>query len=108
MDRTVATISVPRATISVPRFQEYLNKHEANERRKRVSLPDSSPVTSSNTSFWAANRTGSGVSMADSAVVLRKYQYQLASKSPQATKNTGSSDDPDNPNAVSAEDVWAR
>ena len=46
--------------------------------------------------------------MADSAVVLRKYQYQLASKSPQATKNTGSSDDPDNPNAVSAEDVWAR
>lgn len=88
-------------------LQEYLKEHEANERKKRVSLPDSSPVTSSPTSFWAANRGGGGVSMADSAALLRKYQYQLASKSPQTTKNQGSSDDPDNPNAINAEDVWA-
>jgi len=87
-------------------LQEYLKEHEANERKKRASLPDSSPVTSNTTSFWAVNRGGGGVSMVDNAAVLRKYQYQLASKSPQTTKNQGSSDDPDNPNAVNAEDVW--
>ena len=84
-----------------------MKEHEANEHKKRVSLSDSSPIAASNTSFWAANR-GSGVTIADSAAVLRKYQYQLASKSPQTTKNQGSSDDPDNPNAISAEDVWVR
>ena len=83
-------------------------EHEASERRKRLSLTELSPATSSNTSFWAANRGGGGVSIADSATVLRKYQYQLASKSPQTTKTSGSSDDPDNPNAVAADDVWAR
>jgi len=89
-------------------LQEYLKEHEENERKKRVSLPDSSPVTTSPTSFWAANRGGGGgVSMAESAALLRKYQYQLASKSPTTTKNQGASDDPDNPNAVTAEDVWA-
>lgn len=99
MDETISDYST---------LQEYLKDHEANERKKRVSLPESSPVTSSSTSFWAANRGGGGgVSIADSAAVLRKYQYQLASKSPQTTKSQGASDDPDNPNAILAEDVWS-
>jgi len=105
--RTPKIVSMDETISDHSSLQEYLKEHEANEHKKRVSLSDSSPIAASNTSFWAANR-GSGVTIADSAAVLRKYQYQLASKSPQTTKNQGSSDDPDNPNAISAEDVWVR
>lgn len=106
--RTPKIVSMNETISDHNSLQEYLKEHEASERRKRLSLTELSPATSSNTSFWAANRGGGGVSIADSATVLRKYQYQLASKSPQTTKTSGSSDDPDNPNAVAADDVWAR
>jgi len=88
-------------------LQEYLKEHEAQERMNRFSLPESSPDNNLNTSFWSPSRT-SALSIADTASVLRKYQYQLASKSPQTTKNQGASDDPDNPNAITAEDVLAK
>ena len=62
-----------------------------------IGAIDNSP--SSGPSFWNFNR-----SVADYTPVLRKYQYQIACRSPQSTKSR-TDDDPDDHATYRSEEV---
>ncbi|XP_072175558.1 transmembrane protein 209-like [Diadema setosum] len=91
----------PETTISdEASLSSYLKSYEDKERRNILGTPDHSPGSSP--SYWAYNR-----SAADFTYLLGKYQYQLASRSPQSPASRGK-DDQDCPATYGAEEVWDR
>ncbi|XP_022081205.1 transmembrane protein 209-like isoform X1 [Acanthaster planci] len=80
-------------------LSSYLKTVEEMERKYQLGSNESSP--SGSPSFWAYNR-----SAADYTPLLRKFQYQLASRSPQSP--TSRKDDPDYPSTYRADEVWGR
>ncbi|XP_033122660.1 transmembrane protein 209-like [Anneissia japonica] len=83
-------------------LQSYLKAYEEKERRNQLSSSELSP--SGSPSFWTYNRTA-----ADFTPVLRKYQYQLASRSPQSSSSRNDDDDdPDFPATFAANEVWSK
>jgi len=79
-------------------LQVFLREQEERD-RSSMGSPDSN--TSNGASFWNYNR-----SMADYTPVLRKYQYQIACRSPQSTKSRDA--DPDDPATYRGSEVWLR
>ena len=59
---------------------------------------DNSP--SGSPSFWNYNRTAT-----DYTPILRKYQYQIACRSPASPLSRTDDDDPDNPNTYRGPEV---
>lgn len=80
-------------------LRQFLNEQEEKDYKAQLAV-ESSP--SSGPSYWTFNR-----SSADFTPLLRKYQYQIASRSPQATKSRND-DDPDHPSKYTGEEVWNR
>ncbi|XP_033647233.1 transmembrane protein 209-like [Asterias rubens] len=80
-------------------LNSYLKSVEEKERKYNLGSNESSP--SGSPSFWAYNRTAT-----DYTPFLRKFQYQLASRSPQSPASR--SDDPDYPSTYGADTVWGR
>ncbi|XP_013385276.1 transmembrane protein 209 [Lingula anatina] len=80
-------------------LRQYLQEQEEREFKSQLAS-DSSP--SSGPSYWNFNR-----SAMDYTPVLRKYQYQIASRSPQSAKKR-SSDDPDHPAKYTGDEVWLK
>ncbi|XP_038067904.1 transmembrane protein 209-like [Patiria miniata] len=79
-------------------LNSYLKSVEDKERKYQLGSNESSP--SGSPSYWAYNR-----SAADYTPLLRKFQYQLASRSPQSPTRK---DDPDYPSTYGADEVWLR
>ncbi|NXH22866.1 TM209 protein, partial [Bucco capensis] len=73
------------------------NEEEKQQRVQRGSSDSSSP--SSSPTFWNYSRP-----MADQAQILRKFQYQLACRSPAPSAHKDEAD----LNSQAAEEVWAR
>ncbi|XP_071960399.1 transmembrane protein 209-like [Antedon mediterranea] len=82
-------------------LQSYLKAFEEKEKRNQLNGADLSP--SGSPSFWTYNRTA-----AEFTPVLRKYQYQLASRSPQSSSSRNDDDDPDFPATLTAAEVWSK
>ncbi|KAM6301855.1 transmembrane protein 209 isoform 1-T1 [Podargus strigoides] len=80
-------------------LEKFLQNEEEKQQRVQLGSSDSSSPSSSPT-FWNYSR-----SIADHAQILRKFQYQLASRSqaPSAHK-----DEADLSSKQAAEEVWAR
>lgn len=80
-------------------LSNYLRSYEEKEKRGMLGIGDQSP--NSSPSFWAYNR-----SAADFTYLLGKYQYQVASRSPQSPATGRGKDDQDYPATYGAEEVW--
>ncbi|XP_030842845.1 transmembrane protein 209-like [Strongylocentrotus purpuratus] len=80
-------------------LRSYLSSYDEKEKRNMLGMPDQSP--NSSPSFWAYNR-----SAADFNYLLGKYQYQLASRSPQSPATGRGKDDQDYPATYGAEEAW--
>ncbi|XP_077982118.1 transmembrane protein 209-like isoform X2 [Glandiceps talaboti] len=81
-------------------LNNYLKSYEEKEQRNQLASTDSSPTGSP--SYWAYNRSAS-----DFTPVLRKYQYQIASRSPQS-QSSRNDDDPDYPATFAANESWLK
>eukprot|EP00106_Octopus_bimaculoides_P004150 XP_014771592.1 PREDICTED: transmembrane protein 209-like [Octopus bimaculoides] len=62
-------------------LSQYLREEEQKESRSQLSSPET--LSSSSTSFWNYGRSAS-----DNTCVLRKYQYQVATRTPQSSTTT--------------------
>nr|XP_054751757.1 transmembrane protein 209-like [Lytechinus pictus] len=82
-------------------LRSYLSSYEEKEKKNMLGMPDQSP--NSSPSFWAYNR-----SAADFTYLLGKYQYQLASRSPQSPATGRGKDDQDYPATYGAEEAWEK
>lgn len=80
-------------------LDSFLEEQEIKEQQEQLARSDIGSGT--NTSFWSYARTA-----ADYIPQLRKYQYQLAPRSPQS-KVTQSDDDPGHHSKCSADEMWA-
>ncbi len=77
-------------------LDQYLKEQEEKEYRNQLGSGETSP--GSGPSFWNYNR-----SLTDYTPVLRKYQYQIACRSPQSTKSPDN--DPDDPATYRGDEV---
>lgn len=78
---------------------QFLKEQEEKECKTALSSPDATNTNS--TSFWSYGR-----SAMDYTHVLRKYMYQLATRSPQS--NTTRSNDNDQSSPFAGDDVWSK
>ncbi|XP_077120547.1 transmembrane protein 209 isoform X2 [Ranitomeya variabilis] len=77
----------------------FIRSEEEKQQRSQLGSPESSSTSSSPT-FWNYSR-----SMGDYAHTLRKYQYQLACRSPAPSAHK---DEADLGSKQAAEEIWAR
>lgn len=78
---------------------QYLREEEEKENRNQLSSPEN--LSNSSTSFWNYGRT-----LSDHTHVLRKYQYQIATRTPQSSTTTR--DTSQESCSYSANEVWNR
>ncbi|XP_021345624.1 transmembrane protein 209-like, partial [Mizuhopecten yessoensis] len=78
---------------------QFLKEQEEKDAKKALSSPDATNTGS--TSFWSYGR-----SAMDYTHVLRKYMYQLATRSPQS--NTARNNDNDVSSSYGGDDVWSK
>ncbi|XP_070558588.1 transmembrane protein 209-like [Ptychodera flava] len=81
-------------------LNNYLKSYEEKEQRNQLASTESSP--SGSPSYWSYNRSSS-----DFTPVLRKYQYQIATRSPQS-QSSRNDDDPDFPATFAANESWGK
>lgn len=77
---------------------QYLQAHEQKEQRQELVSSESPPTLGA--SFWSLGHT-----LLDYSPLLRKYTYQLASRSSQSATSR-SDDDPDSPTQHAEEENW--
>ncbi|XP_072038570.1 transmembrane protein 209-like isoform X2 [Amphiura filiformis] len=99
VQRSPSTVTSDAIITDKNALNSYLKSYEEKERRHQLGSSESSP--SGSPSFWSINR-----SAADFTPLLRKFQYQLASRSPQSPARND--DDPDYPATYGAEEVWGK
>ncbi|XP_002730812.1 transmembrane protein 209-like [Saccoglossus kowalevskii] len=81
-------------------LNSYLKNYDEKEQWNHLASGDTSPGSSP--SYWSYNRSAS-----DYTPVLRKYQYQIASRSPKS-QSSRNDDDPDYPATFAANESWAK
>ncbi|XP_033745069.1 transmembrane protein 209-like [Pecten maximus] len=78
---------------------QFLKEQEEKDTKKALSSPDAN--NTGGTSFWSYGR-----SAMDYTHVLRKYMYQLATRSPQSS--TARNNDNDQSSSYGGDDVWSK
>lgn len=80
-----------------------LKEEREKEIQAQLVANESSPGGSGGPSFWRFNR-----SFSDYTPILRKYQYQIACRSPTSSKSAAKDDDVDESTKYTPDEVWRR